>query len=98
MQILSTYEATLGQKVNKNKTTIFFNKLAKEDTKEMIKGVLGVQEIKHYEKYLGLPSLVRREKRQALTILRSEFGKNCRVRRVIIIYTTNPAIFAKLTP
>ena len=63
MQILSTYEATLGQKINKNKTTIFFNKLAKEDTKEMIKGVLGVQEIKHYEKYLGLPSLVGTEKK-----------------------------------
>ena len=68
--------------MKKNKTTIVFNKSAKEETKEMIKGVLGVQEIKHYEKYLGLPLLVGREKRQASTILRRDFGRNCRVRSV----------------
>ena len=60
MQILSTYDEALGQKINKNKTAVYFSKSTKEDTRECIKGILGVQEINHYDKYLGLPSLLGR--------------------------------------
>ena len=60
MQILSTYEEASRQKINKSKTSVFFSKSTKEDTRESIKGILGVQEINHFEKYLGLPSLVGR--------------------------------------
>ena len=68
MNILSTYEEASGQKINKNKTAcfIFFflpSKSTKDKTREMIKGVLGVQEIKQYDKYSGLPSFVGREKK-----------------------------------
>jgi len=63
MRILSTYEEALGQKINKNKIILFFSSSAKENIREIIKGVLGVQEIKQYEKYFGLPSLVGRGKR-----------------------------------
>ena len=61
--------------MNKNKTTIVFNKSAKEETKEMIKGVLGVQEIKHYEKYLGLPLLVGREKMASFNYIKERVWK-----------------------
>ena len=70
MQILSTYEEASGQKINKNKTTVFFNKSTKEDTRESIKGILGVQEINHYEKYLGLPSLVGRGKKASFNYIK----------------------------
>ena len=42
MRILSTYEEALRQKIKKNKTVVFFSRSAKEDTREIIKGVLGV--------------------------------------------------------
>ena len=46
MQILSTYEEASGQKINKNKIILFFSRSTKENIREIIKGVLGVQEIK----------------------------------------------------
>ena len=66
MDLLSAYEGALGQKVNKEKTTIFFSKVVNEASRQLIKGILGVQEIQHYKKYLRLPSLVGREKKLAL--------------------------------
>ena len=40
------------------KTNLFFSSLTIVEAKQEIKDLLGVQEIKHFEKYLGLPSLV----------------------------------------
>ena len=63
MEILEIYEEESGQKVNKNKTAIFFSKSTPEGTKDEIKEALSLQEIVHYDKYLGLPSLVGRKKK-----------------------------------
>ena len=79
MQILSTYEEASGQKINKNKTAVCFSKPTKEDTRESIKGILGVQETNHYDKYLGLPSLLGRGKMRALTILKKGYDGNYKV-------------------
>ena len=68
LKILSAYEAVFGQKINREKTSLFFSKSTEEETRQEIKRVLVVQEIKFYEKYLGLPSLVGRGKKQALAI------------------------------
>ena len=61
--ILSEYEVASSQKLNKDKTTLFFNKVTSQNTQESIINLLGVPEIKQYEKYLGLPSFVGREKK-----------------------------------
>ena len=45
MDLLSAYEGALGQKVNKEKTAIFFSKVVNEASRQLIKGILGVQEI-----------------------------------------------------
>ena len=45
--------------------TIFFNKATVENTRQSIKTALGVLEIKQYEKYQGLPSLIWREKKKS---------------------------------
>ena len=58
LDILERYDRASKQKVNKNKTTVFFNKSTTESNKHEIKTTLGFQEIEHYEQYLGLPSLV----------------------------------------
>ena len=65
---MSEYEAISGQKINREKTSVFFSKSMEEEARQEIKRVLGVQEIKFYEKYLGLPLLVGRGKKQALAI------------------------------
>ena len=72
MDILECYEIALGQKVNKNKTTIFFSKSTIESTKHEIKIALGLQEIEQYEHYLGLPSLVGRRKKYSFNLIKEK--------------------------
>jgi len=76
------YKAVLGQKINKERTALFFSKSIKTEAKDSIKGMLGVQEIKFYEKYLGLPSLVGRVTKLASVTLKSVFGEDCKGGRV----------------
>mgnify|MGYP001009341516 CR=1 FL=1 len=63
LEILKEYEEASGQKMNRSKTSLFFSKSILEEVKHGIKVVLGVPEILHYEKYLGLPSLVEKGKK-----------------------------------
>ena len=62
--------------INAEKTTIFFSKNVLDDTKESIKNRLGVAEIKEYEKYLGLPAVVGRNKKASLNYIKDRvWGK-----------------------
>ena len=78
MDLLSIYEDVSGQKINRDKTTLFFSKLVTDANRQIIKGILGVCEIRHYEKYLGLPSLTEKEKELVSTISKNEYGENCK--------------------
>ena len=69
-ELLSLYEATSGQMLNKNKTTLFFSRNTDEQMKEAIKSSLNVPAIQHYKKYLGFPSFVGRAKKQCFTHLK----------------------------
>ncbi|KAL0010115.1 hypothetical protein SO802_005223 [Lithocarpus litseifolius] len=75
MEILDIYEEGSGQKVNKNKTAIFFSKSTLEDTKMEIKEAWGLQEIVHYDKYFGLPSLVGRKKKESFNFIKEKIWK-----------------------
>lgn len=57
-ELLSLYEATSGQQLNRKKTTLFFSKSTPQAIQDSIISLLGVPQIKQYEKYLGLPSFV----------------------------------------
>ena len=61
--VLDIYEKASGQQINKEKTNLFFSKLVSFDDKNAIKNMLGVSEIKEYEKYLGLPTVIGKNKR-----------------------------------
>ena len=63
LEILNMYEGSSGQKVNRSKTVIFFNKSTLAEMRSTIKGALGVREIMQYDKYLGLPSLIGKGKK-----------------------------------
>ena len=54
LNILEVHNQASGQKVNKNKTAMFFNKSMSEATKQAIKIAMGIKEITEYNKYLVL--------------------------------------------
>ena len=64
------YEEVSGQKLNREKTALFFSKAVIEANRQIIKGILGVREIYHYEKYLGLPSLTGRGKKASFNYIK----------------------------
>ena len=70
-EILGKYERALGQKINSDKTTLFFFSNNTIDiAKEVVKNLLSVPEIKDYERYLGLPVLVGRKKKASLNFIK----------------------------
>ena len=70
LDILKDYEEASGQKINKTKTALFFSKAIDAAIKNNIKDAWGVQEIMQYEKYLGLPSFVRKEKKASFNYIK----------------------------
>ena len=75
-ELLRKYEMASRQKINSTKTTIFFSKNVPMTIKELIQNSLGVPEIKEYEKYLGLPAVVGRNKKASLNYIKDRvWGK-----------------------
>ena len=73
---MDRYEFSLGQKINPEKTTIFFGKSVSVSSKSAIKNFLGVPEIKEYEKYLGLPAMVGKNKMASFNYIKERvWGK-----------------------
>jgi len=70
LEILASYESLSRQKINLGKTSIFFSKSTTEAMRIEIKEVLGVPEILHYDKYLGLPLLVGRHKKASFDYIK----------------------------
>ena len=90
LEVLHIYERSSGQQINKAKTTIFFSKSTSEEEKLLIKDTLGVVEIRNYEAYSGLPSLVGKNKKAISIISRSKFGGSFKVgKKTIPTYTMN---------
>lgn len=77
--LLKQYEKASGQQVNREKTFLFFSKGVADSTKNSIKNYLGVLEIKEYEKYLGLPVVVGKNRRASLNYIKERVGKTSRV-------------------
>ena len=67
LEVLAKYERASGQQINKAKTTLFFSKSTSEEVQGVIKDMLGVNIVRQYEKYLGLPSLMGRRKKESFT-------------------------------
>jgi hypothetical protein len=63
--ILEKYETTSGQKLNKEKTSLFFSRNTSAAKKEEITQCSGLKATEKYEKYLGLPTLVGRSRMKA---------------------------------
>ena len=75
MDILSSYEKVSGQKLNRDKTALFFSKSTANEVQKQIMETLGVNELKQYEDYLGLPAMVGRNKRASFDQLKQRIWK-----------------------
>ena len=62
-------------KIYKSKTTIFFNKCTSEAIRDHVKLALGVLEIKQYEQYLELPSLIGINKKVSFNYIKERVWK-----------------------
>lgn len=62
-------------KIYKSKTTIFFSKCTSEAIRDHAKLALGVLEIKQYEQYLELPSLVGINKKVSFNYIKERVWK-----------------------
>lgn len=69
MEILGKYEKASGQMINPQKSAITFSAKTPPDIKERVKVHLGIQREGGLGKYLGLPELFGRKKRDLFTII-----------------------------
>lgn len=60
--LLDDYELASGQAINYSKSGVFFSKNISEEVRNALKDILGVQNLLNTGRYLGLSSLVGREK------------------------------------
>ena len=65
VNVLEDYKRDSRQKLNKEKTSLYFSKNTSKEIKEYVKEKFGARVVQHLEKYLGLPPLVGRGKRKA---------------------------------
>ena len=70
LKLLQLYEQAFRQKLNRDKTTVFFSKATIEEQRMELVEFLGVNEVWEYEKYLGIPAVVGRNKKESLNYFR----------------------------
>jgi len=70
--ILSVYEATSGQAISLPKLEIFCSRNVCESIKHDITNILGVQFVLVTGKYLGLPSMIRRDKTTTFAFIKDQ--------------------------
>ena len=74
-KILEIYESESGQKLNREKTSLFFSKNTSEEVKEEVRDMFGARIIHQHERYLGLPPLVGRGKKKAFHRILDQVGR-----------------------
>ena len=77
--ILQMYENASGQKINTEKSSIFFSPNTSQNTKDAIFSILGPMNDSRHTKYLGLPSFIGRSKKQVFSTLKERVAKACRL-------------------
>ncbi|KAA3478898.1 reverse transcriptase [Gossypium australe] len=73
--IIHEYETNAGQRVNYDKSLLFFGANVQEEMKEEISRVLGVRVASSPEKYLGLPMMVGQRKSWAFANFKDRFRR-----------------------
>ena len=64
-----------AQKINIDKSSVFFNPNTSQDIKDEIFNILGPMQDSRHTKYMGLPSFNGRSKTQVFSILKERIGQ-----------------------
>jgi hypothetical protein len=75
MEILSLYEHSSGQKINREKSAIFFSSNTPQPTRDVIYQFWDTHASNQFGKYLGLLALVRRGKRAMFSEIKERVAK-----------------------
>ncbi|CAL1400234.1 unnamed protein product [Linum trigynum] len=67
--ILRIYEEESGQKVNLQKSELSFSPNMKREQREALAAIMGMKQVEYHGKYLGLPTIIGREKKSVFTAL-----------------------------
>jgi hypothetical protein len=75
MTILKTYEEASGQEINMSKSEVFFSRNLSRAAQEDLSRVMGVRHVLGTGKYLGLPSMVGRRKKETFGYVKDRIWK-----------------------
>lgn len=64
LEILSTYEAALGQRLNMEKSEVTFSRNIAQEKKQLLQMKLSCMAVESHDKYLGLPTFVSGSKKK----------------------------------
>ena len=73
--MLEDYERDSIQKVNKEKTALYFSKNTRREVQNQVQQMFRAEIVRQHEKCLGLPPLVRRGKRKAFGRIKDQVGR-----------------------
>jgi len=73
--VLNVYELGSGQQLNRAKTSLYFSSNTAHEVQEEIKSRFGAQVIKQHEKYLGLPSLVGKNRKNSFKEIKDKLAR-----------------------
>jgi hypothetical protein len=68
--MLAGYEVISGQKINREKTYVYFSRNVKQVEKEAIIQEVGAVAVQQFERYLGLPVLIGRSRRSSFNSIK----------------------------
>ena len=63
MDIIKRYEEASGQRINKEKSEVVFNRNVGVDLQKDLLSILQKKEVDYHAKYLGLPAILGRSKK-----------------------------------
>lgn len=74
-KILELYEAASSKKINTDKSYVFFSYNTPDDTKKEMLDILGPKQDSRHSKYLGLPSIIGKSKKEVFVEVTKRVGK-----------------------
>ena len=75
IDILRLYEAASGQKINTNKSSVFFSVNILEEKKIETLDILGLMQDSRHSKYLGFPSIIGKTKIEVFAGIKERVGR-----------------------
>ena len=73
--ILNKYEKASGQKINTDKSSVFFSLNNPQELRESILNILGPMQDSWHNRYLGLPSIIGKSKSQVFAEVKDRVAK-----------------------